>query len=65
MRTALLSALALTALFTVAAAAPAQEVKPVVVVSFAGYQRLMDDITYLGNLANKPGSAQQVEGLLQ
>jgi len=64
-RNTVLSALALTALLTVAATAPAQEAKPVVVVSFAGYQRLMDDISYLGKLTNKPGAAQQVEGLLQ
>ncbi len=56
----------LASLVLVAAAqqARAEELKPVVVVSFPSYDELLSDIDYLGQLAGQPQASQQVEALL-
>jgi hypothetical protein len=42
----------------------AQETKPLVVVTFSGYDELMKDLEYIGQLSGKPEMAKTVEGLL-
>jgi hypothetical protein len=46
------------------AAAAGGELKTVAVVALAPYERLMDDVNFLGSLAGKPDSGQMIEGLL-
>lgn len=50
-----------------AAAAPAvaKDVKPVVAVSFAGYDKLKADIGYVGQIADRPGLHDQLESVLK
>lgn len=42
----------------------AQETKPLVVLSFSGYDELLKDVDYIGQLSNKPDLAKTIEGLL-
>jgi hypothetical protein len=44
-------------------AAQAQD-KPIAVVSFAGYDSLVEDVNYVGKLAGRPQLAQGLEGIL-
>jgi len=44
--------------------ATAADLKPVAVVSFAGYDALIDDLNFLGKLAGAPQLAQSLEGIL-
>lgn len=43
------------------AVAQEQSAKPVAVVSFAGYDSLMSDVDFIGNLAGQPQASQMVE----
>ena len=44
--------------------AAADELKPVVTISFAGYSELKADVEDLGKVAGQPGLAQMMEGML-
>ena len=70
MKKTLISTLAATLMIVAAARAPAQETKPVAVVSLPSLGELMKDVAYLGGLADQPQAgamaqmfAQQAEGL--
>ncbi len=60
----LLSMLVLASLLGLSNRLPAQEPKPLVVVTFSGYDELMKDLEYVGQLSGKPEMAKTVEGLL-
>lgn len=65
MRKTLLSTLAVAVLLGTCGVGLAQEgLKPVVVVSFAGYDELMADIGLIGKLGGNPELAKGLEGLL-
>ncbi len=65
MKKTLLSTLSVAALLLGASTASAQqESKPLVVVSFAGYDEFKSDLTYLGKLGGNPQIADGLEGLL-
>lgn len=65
MKKTFISALAVVALLAGNQMASAQqESKPLVVVSFAGYDQLKSDIAYLGKLGGSPQMADNLEGLL-
>lgn len=69
MKKTLLSVLALalalgTSAFAKAQDADAAELKPVLVVSFAGYAELKRDLEYLGTTSGNPEMANSLEGLL-
>ncbi len=53
------------ALLIVAPLAHAQTAKPVVVVSFPSYEKLMADVDFLGQLAGQPNRSQQLEAMIQ
>ena len=38
--------------------------KPILVVSLAGYQRIMDDLAYVGKLSDSPDLAKNLEGMI-
>lgn len=61
-----LLAVALTAVVMVSTAvqAMAQEMKPVIVASLAGYNELLKDIGFIGKVSEMPDLAQSVEGLV-
>ncbi|MBL8829952.1 MAG: hypothetical protein JNM18_23435 [Planctomycetaceae bacterium] len=61
-----LLAVALTAVVMVSTAvqAMAQEMKPVIVASLAGYNELLKDIGFVGKVSEMPDLAQSVEGLV-
>ncbi len=70
MRKTLLSTLAvavLLGLWLVAPASSAQaaEWKPVVTVSFSGYDELVEDINFIGKLGNNPALGKGVEAMLK
>lgn len=60
----LLSLLALTLLLGATRPVVAQETKPLVVVTFSGYDELIKDLNYVGQLSGKPQLGQTLEGLL-
>ncbi len=69
MKKTVLSVLALalvlgTSVFAKAQDAEKAEMKPVVVVSFAGYAELKRDLEYLGTVSGNPDMANNLEGLL-
>jgi len=69
-RRTLLSALAVALLLGGRSAYPAEEtpaagLKPLVTVSFAGYDELRADIEFVGKLGNSPQMAQGLEGMLK
>ena len=43
----------------------AQTAKPVLVVSFPSYEKLMADVDFLGQLAGQPNRSQQIEAMIQ
>jgi len=59
------SAIALAALLVGASIAQAQVSKPVVVVTFPGYDELMADADFLGGLGGRPGVSQFADGTLK
>ena len=70
MRRTLLSALVVALLLGGRSACPAEEtpaagLKPLVTVSFAGYDELRADIEFVGKLGNNPQLAQGLEGMLK
>ena len=70
MRRTLLSVLAVALLLGGRSAYPAEEtpaagLKPLVIVSFAGYDELRADIEFVGKLGNSPQLAQGLEGMLK
>ncbi len=64
MKKMLISMLMLASLVGLSSRLSAQETKPLVVVSFSGYDELMKDLDYIGGLSNKPELAKTLEGLL-
>lgn len=52
-------------LLIVATLAHAEDTKPVLVVSFPSYEKLMADIDFLGQLTGQPNRSQQIEALVQ
>jgi len=69
-RRTLLSVLAVALLLGGRSAYPAEEtpaagLKPLVIVSFAGYDELRADIEFVGKLGNSPQLAQGLEGMLK
>ena len=38
--------------------------KPILVVSLAGYQRIMDDLAFVGKLSDSPDLAKNLEGMI-
>jgi hypothetical protein len=40
------------------------DMKPILVVSLAGYQRIMDDLAYVGKLSDSPDLAKNLEGMI-
>ena len=66
MKKLLFSLFALVACLAGQAPVSAQEMKPVVVVSLAGYDELMSDVDFLGQISGIPMlNAQMAEGILQ
>ncbi len=66
MKKLLFSLFALVAFLAGQAPVSAQEMKPVVVVSLAGYDELMSDVDFLGQISGIPMlNAQMAEGILQ
>ena len=70
MRKTLLSSLAVAILLVGADAARAQDVesggtKPVVTVSFSGYDEILKDVEFIGNAAGNPQMAEMVKGMIQ
>ncbi len=66
MKKTLLSALAV-ALMLAGSASTAQaqgDMKPILIVSIAGYQRIMDDIAFVGKLSDSPDLAKNLEGMI-
>ncbi|HVU87398.1 MAG TPA: hypothetical protein VHD36_08750 [Pirellulales bacterium] len=45
-------------------AAAQGDMKPILVVSLAGYQRIMDDIAFVGKLSDSPDLAKNLEGMI-
>ena len=37
--------------------------KPILVVSLAGYQRILDDLAFVGKLSDSPDLAKNLEGV--
>lgn len=65
MKKALLSLIAAVLLLGGASRASAQnDMKPILVVSVASYQRVIDDIGFIGKLADSPDLAQNLEGMI-
>ena len=65
MRKTLLSTLAVAVLLGTSGVGLAQQAtKPVVVVSFSGYDELMADIEFIGTLGDNPNLAKGLEGML-
>jgi len=68
-RKTLLSALAVAVLFGISSASSAQDstaaMKPVLVVSFSGYDALFGDIEFLGKLGGNPDMAKGLEAMLK
>jgi len=66
-RRTLLPMLVVALLLGMAGACPAQDtaLKPLVTVSFSGYDELFSDIDYIGGLANNEGMADGLEALLK
>ncbi|BBO35940.1 hypothetical protein [Lacipirellula parvula] len=48
-----------------AAAQSTGEAKPVAIITFAGYDELMKDINFIGELGDQPGAADMVEQFVQ
>ena len=70
MRRTLLSTLVVTLLLGAWSACPAQEtaaagLKPLVTISFSGYDELRADLEFIGKLGDNPQMAQQMEGMLK
>ena len=68
MRKTLLSALAVAVLLGASGLCPAQstaEMKPVLVISFSGYDALFGDIEFLGKLGGNPDMAKGLEAMLK
>ncbi len=61
MRKIVASALIVGLLLGLAAPLPAQEAKPLVTATFAGYDKLMSTVQYIGNLANIPDLVKGLE----
>jgi hypothetical protein len=40
------------------------DMKPILVVSLAGYQRIMDDLAFVGKLSDSPDLAKNLEGMI-
>lgn len=65
MRKTMLSALAVALLVGSAAQATAQEaLKPMIVASFAGWQEMINDLDYVGEVSDNPDLGRGLEGLL-
>ena len=65
MKRSLVSVLSVVVAMAVAARAPAAEQKPLVVVAFPSFDALMEDVKYVGTLAERPELADMVKtGLL-
>ena len=45
-------------------AAAQGDMKPILVVSLAGYQRIMDDLAFVGKLSDSPDLAKNLEGMI-
>ena len=59
-----LACVAMLALPLAVPASASAEMKPVVVVSFAGYDALVADLNFIGELSETPQLAQSLEGIL-
>ncbi len=57
-------AMAAVVMVSAAAQAMAQEMKPVIVASLAGYNELLKDVGFIGKTCDMPDLAQSVEGLV-
>ncbi len=66
MKKTLLSTIAVALLLAGSAsrAAAQGDMKPILVVSLAGYQRIMDDIAFVGKLSDSPDLAKNLEGMI-
>ncbi|MES1213469.1 MAG: hypothetical protein ABUL64_02690 [Singulisphaera sp.] len=66
MKKTLLSSIAVALLLAGSAsrAAAQGDMKPILVVSLAGYQRIMDDIAFVGKLSDSPDLAKNLEGMI-
>ena len=66
MKKTLLTAIALAMLLAGSASrAQAQgDMKPILTVSLAGYQRIMDDLAFVGKLSDSPDLAKNLEGMI-
>ncbi len=64
MKKFMLTALTVVAVTFSALAARAQEPKPVVVVSWAGYDELIRDVDYLGKISDNPDLSKSIEGAI-
>ncbi|HEY1599790.1 MAG TPA: hypothetical protein VGG64_09325, partial [Pirellulales bacterium] len=66
MRKTLLSTIAVALLLAGSAShAQAQgDMKPILVVSLAGYQRIIDDLAFVGKLSGSPDLAKNLEGMI-
>jgi hypothetical protein len=66
MRKLFAATFAATMLLGVLAARPAaaEEAKPVLIVSFAGYDRLLQNVKTVGELAGQPGADKVIDGLI-
>lgn len=65
MRKTILSLSAVAVLFGLACVAAAAEMKPVVTVSFAGYDKLMSNVGVFGRMGGNPEAAKGIEFMLQ
>ena len=66
MKKTLLSTIAVALLLAGSAsrAAAQGDMKPILVVSLAGYQRIMDDLAFVGKLSDSPDLAKNLEGMI-
>ncbi|HEY4313022.1 MAG TPA: hypothetical protein VGN12_26455 [Pirellulales bacterium] len=66
MKKTLLSTIAVALLLAGSAsrAAAQGDMKPILVVSIAGYQRVLDDLAFVGKLSDSPDLAKNLEGMI-
>lgn len=65
MKKMLIPLLMLASLLGLSSRLPAQDTtKPLIVLTFSGYDELIKDLEYLGQLSNKPDLAKTLEGVL-